>query len=496
MDLVSKEKIVRGVAWASVANWGCQLLSFGVYTGLARLLNPQAFGLVALAGVYIAFIQAFVTQGFGTAIIQRGELKEEHLDSAFWIAMATAGLFCCLSLALASPIAHLFKEPRVAPVIGWLSVSFVFYALSAVPTAILNREVDFRALAIRGLIVTGVGGAVGLAMAFQGWGVWSLVGQQLVGAVLGCLCLWRAVSWRPRLRISTAHLRDLYTFSLSITGNDILWFFSQKSDQTLVGYGFGPVALGPYSLASRISTLLHDGIVGPFQSVAFPAFSKLQSDPVRLARALYKFCEVSSFVSLPVFAGLAVIAPELVPWLFGARWTPAVPILQGLALYGAVRVVLSFVHPLMLAKGRAGLYLLMSIVQSVLTFAGCLLAVRWGPVAVALSMAASMFLFGAIVLAVGARLLEVRARPLLRSFVHPVLCSLLMLAAVGILRGSVHRSLASAGTLAVCVVGGIVVYCATALLLRPDLVKTICEMAGFLSARRPVAAATAGLSEE
>src|SRR5579862_1223325 len=98
MTTVSKREIARGVAWSSVANWGGQLVSFGVYTGLARLLDPHIFGLVAIAGVYVAFVQVFVNQGFGTAIVQRKDLEHEHVDSAFWINMVTALALCALSV--------------------------------------------------------------------------------------------------------------------------------------------------------------------------------------------------------------------------------------------------------------------------------------------------------------------------------------------------------------------------------------------------------------
>ncbi len=477
VDYGSREKAARGVAWQTAAQWGSQLLSFGIFTGLARLLTPQAFGLVAIAGVYIAFIQLFVTQGFGTAIIQRLQLEREHLDSAFWIAIATGSLFCLLSLLLAGSIALIFREPRVAPVIGWLSLSLVFYALSSVPTAILTRELNFRPLAVRSLLATGLGGAIGLAMAFLGWGVWSLVGQQLVGAILGCVCLWRAVPWRPRFRISGRHLRDLYGFSLSITGNDILWFFCQRSDQTLVGYGFGPPALGPYSLASRVNNLLVEGITGPLQSVAFPAFSKLQSEPLKLERVLLKFCEMCSLVSFPVFAGMIVIAPELVPWLFGTKWASAVPLLRVLAAYGAARSWLAFVHPVMLAKGRPGLYLSMFIIQACLTFLGCLLAVRWSAEAIALSLVVTMLLFGVFeLILVSVRVLGMRPSTLLKAFVFPALSTLLMVTIVALLRGIVRKTYAPAITMAICVAAGVVVYVLTALWVRPDLIRALWEM--------------------
>jgi O-antigen/teichoic acid export membrane protein len=245
-----------------------------------------------------------------------------------------------------------------------------------------------------------------------------------------------------------------------------------------VGYGFGPLGLGPYSLASRLTTFLYDGIVGPLSSVAFPAFSKLQSEPLKFERALYKFCEMSSFVSFPVFAGIVVVAPDLVPLLFGAKWASAVPILQILAGYGALRSALGFVHPFMLSTGRAGLFLLNGVILSCLTFAGCLVAVRWNPAAIAFSIVVTMLLYAAVFLVIAQRALAVRIRPLLRTFAFPGLSSLFMLIVVALLRGFMSKIFSSATTVIVCVTAGVVVYILTALYGRPDLVKAIWELVG------------------
>jgi O-antigen/teichoic acid export membrane protein len=469
----SNKKVVQGIAWTGAANWGCQLLGFAVYAGLARLLSPSTFGLVAIAGVYVAFIQVLVTQGFGVAIIQRRQIDQEHLDSAFWIAVATAALFCGLSLLFAGQIARIFHEPRVSQVIAWLSLSILFYALSSVPTAILTRELDFRSLAIRSLLSTMAAGVVGLAMAFAGFGVWSLVGQQLVNAILGCFCLWWSVSWRPGFLVSRRHLQDLYGFSLSIAGNDILWFFSQKSDQTLVGYRFGSVGLGPYSLSSRLVSLLYDGIISPLQSVAFPAFSQLQSEPLRFERALHKFSEMCSFVSFPVFAGIIAIAPDLVPWLFGSKWASAIPILQILGVYGALRSALAFVHPLMLSKGRAGLYLLTNVMLSCLTLAGCFVAVRWNSKGVASSISIAMLMYAFIFLIIAQRTLEIRIGPLLKTFLFPTFSSLLMLMVIALLRAFSSTIFPPPTTVLLCIAAGVLVYILTAYYGKPELLKEI-----------------------
>lgn len=474
----STNRVAKGVAWASSGQWGNQLLSFGIYTGLARLLSPKVFGIVAIAGIYVAFTQLFVQQGFGTAIVQRSELERDHVDSAFWIATATAASLCLASVMLAGILARLFHEPKVAPVVAWLSFSFIFYALSSIPVALLTRELEFRPLAIRSLVATVAGGATGLTMAYFGCGVWSLVGQQLANAMLGCVCLWSAVPWRPSFKISKRHLRDLYRFSISVAGNDILWFFSQKSDQALVGYGFGSAGLGPYSLASRLITFIHDSIIGPVQSVALPTFSRSQSDPFRLELALHKFCELSSFIALPLFAGIFVVSPDLVPLLFGSKWIPAVPILQVLAIYGGLRGFLGFVHPYLLAKDRPGLYLLVNVLFAAMTFAGCLLAVRWSPKAISVSIVISTSLFALIFLLIIRQVMETRIGPLLKCFAFPVSSSLLMLVIVETLREEIFRYLSPLEMLTLSVATGVVVYISTACLVRRDLVKFIWEMAG------------------
>jgi PST family polysaccharide transporter len=318
-----------------------------------------------------------------------------------------------------------------------------------------------------------VAGVVGLAMAFAGCGVWSLVGQQLVNAILGCFCLWWAVSWRPGFQVSRRHLQDLYGFSLSVAGNDILWFFSQKSDQTLVGYRFGSVGLGPYSLSSRLVSLLYDGIISPLQSVAFPAFSQLQSEPLRFERALHKFTEMCSFVSFPVFAGIIAIAPDLVPWLFGSKWASAIPILQILGMYGALRSALAFVHPLMLSKGRAGLYLLTNVMLSCLTLAGCFVAVRWNSKGIAFSISIAMLIYAFIFLVIVQRTLEIRIGPLLKTFLFPAFSSLLMLIVIALLRRFSSTIFAPPTTVLLCIAAGILVYILTAYYGKPELLKEI-----------------------
>ena len=166
MDL--RRKAFKGVYWSAIQNWGSHIISLMVFLVLARLLKPEAFGLVALASVFIAFVQIFIHQGFSLALVQQSDLQLGHLDTAFWVSVLIGGIVTAIGIAFADLLAAFFHEPRLTPVIQWLSLSLLFGSLSSTPQAILQRRLAFRSLAIRSLVAAIIGGAVGLSMAKSG----------------------------------------------------------------------------------------------------------------------------------------------------------------------------------------------------------------------------------------------------------------------------------------------------------------------------------------
>jgi O-antigen/teichoic acid export membrane protein len=177
---------------------------------LGRLLGPEPYGLIAMALIVIAFGELFVIDsGFGDAIIQRKELSDDHCDAAFWLLLGSS-LIAMTIFMLGSPlVAASFDQPRVAGLISALSLTLPLGALSAVPNALLSRELRFRALAARGLISGTGGGTAAIGMALAGWGVWSLVGFHLVQRTLAVVVVWTAHRWRPRFSFSLVRARAL-----------------------------------------------------------------------------------------------------------------------------------------------------------------------------------------------------------------------------------------------------------------------------------------------
>ena len=164
-----RAKAINGVMWSATQTWGVRVISFLVMIVLARLIVPQAFGLVAFVTVFIAFAQIFVDQGFSDAIVQFSQLSREHLDTAFWISVLSGGLITIASFFASEAIASLFREPQLVPIIKWLSPIFFLSALSSIQQAILRRALAFKALMIRSLAANLLSGLIAVAMAFKWW---------------------------------------------------------------------------------------------------------------------------------------------------------------------------------------------------------------------------------------------------------------------------------------------------------------------------------------
>lgn len=421
-----RQKAAKGVVWSVIQKWGTQAISFLIIVILSRLLAPEAFGLIALATVFTDVVQIFMDQGLSAAIVQRTDLEREHLDTAFWISVLLGVLLAVVGIATSGLVAAFFGEPRLASVLKWLSVIFVISALSSTQIAILQRNLAFKSLAARSMTAKTVGGVVGVGLAFAGFGVWSLVGQKLAGSLAGVVVLWQASDWRPRFNVSKQHYKELFNFGISIVGNNILKAFMRRSDDFLIGYYLGPTLLGYYTIGYRLLLITISLVTGIINAVVFPTFSRLQHNPERMRRAFYQVIQYTSLLAFPVFIGLAALAPELIPAIFGDKWAPSVPVMQVLALIGILQSLLDFKGSVMRASGKPSWQFAIMLLTSVCSVIGFLLVVRWGIVAVAASFVIVNYLLAPISYAAVRRLIQIDFRTYLRQFAAPLLASLIM----------------------------------------------------------------------
>ncbi len=478
MDL--KEKATKGVFWSAMQSWGSKAISFLVFMVLARLLDPKAFGFLALAYVFIAFAQVFVDQGFSQALIQRKELEPEHFDTAFWISIISGCLLTVFVIAVASIMAVFFNEPRLIKLIQWLSIHLIITGFSSTPQAILMRRMAFKRLAIRSFIAAIVGGVVGISMAFTGFGVWSLVGQILTEGLVGSIILWKACQWWPGLKISIIHFKDLFSFGISMIGLGVLGFFNRRTDDFLIGYFLGPVALGYYTIAYRILLTMLELFTWTTGQVSFPIFSKLQGETKQIRHIFYTATQLTSLIAFPAFAGLAVLAPEFVLSFFGEQWLQSIPVIQVLAFIGMLRSVTYFNGTIMKAIGKPHLVLGLSILNTSVNVIGFAIAVRWGIVAVATAFVIRGYLLTPISLWILKKMIQINYSTYFQQFTVAIAGCLVMTTFLWGSKYFVNGLMNMNVSLVLYVMIGIIAYSGTILIVSPKLSRQVYDLARLL----------------
>ena len=349
-----RRKAAAGVVWTALQKWSVRLSSFVAFLVLGRLLAPSDFGVVALASAFIVLMTTLADAGFATYLVQAKELTPEARNTAFYIATSSGVALFLVGCALAYPLSLLLDVPQLREVLPVLSLSLLFIGLSSVPAALLTRELRFQALAMRQVIATVASVVVAIVTALAGWGVWALVSQFLVLRVVTTVVLWYATDFRPRRGFSRSEARHMLGYSLKAMGAQLLAQGRDQGEVLLIGALAGPVALGLYTIASRLVLVVGDVLGTVLGSVAVPLFARVQSEPARLARAIAGTSGAGMLLLSPVLTVLALLSPQVVPQVFGDKWRGATTVAALLALRGIFLAQSQLDRAVLLNTGRAG----------------------------------------------------------------------------------------------------------------------------------------------
>jgi len=475
MDL--KKKTIAGVVWSAIEKLGNQVISFVVFFVLARLLGPESFGLVALADVYLVFVQVFTDQGFNQAIVQRQNLDPEHLDTAFWINLVISVGLTLVSFISAGWVARAFNEPQLESIIRWLSLVFILSAFNGIQHAIFTRRLAFKKLSIRSLIAQLAGGIIGVSMALMGFGVWSLVCQRLVNQFVSILVLWWVSDWKPGLQVSKRHFQELFSFGVNILGIKVLAFFNKRSDDFLIGYFLGSVTLGYYAIAYRLLNTV-TVLITTMTQVGFPAFSQLQTEPDKLRQAYYSGTQFAALIAFPIFLGLSSLSSELMPVMFGDQWTASIPVMQILMFIGIVHALGSLNTNIILVMGKPDWALKVNIVNTMANVTAFITVVKWGIVAVASAFVIRGYIIPLPTFIIMVKkLLKTSFKTYFEQLAAPLLASLVMVAVILGSKSILYSYLNVYGVLAVCAIIAPLTYGLSIRILSPKLFNQVVELA-------------------
>ena len=478
--------VVKGTGWTVVSRLGSQVFSIVSVTIVARLVAPEAYGLVGMAQVLIGFAGLFRDIGTAAAIVQRQDLDEELLSSVFWLNLALGAAVTAACLAIAPGVAWFYRQPAVLPVFQALSLSFLIASCSNVHAALAMRRFQFARITAAELS----GGAAGLLAAVTGAllgaGVWSLVAGALANAAVATLVFVAAVRWRPQARFSPAKLRALASFGLNLSGFNMVNYFGRNTDNLLIGKFLGATPLGFYGFAYNLMLYPVQAVAQTLGRVLFPAFARMQDDYQRLGHAYLRACAAIAFLTFPMMAGVAILAAEFVAVLLGPRWAPVAPVLRILAPVGLVQSVVTTVGHLYTTTGRTDLMFRWGSLASLLMVMSFVAGLPWGMLGVAAAYALVMMLMAVPLLWLAMRLIGLPLRAMARTLQPVAACTAVMAAAVAALRyGLLWLGLPAITVLGCCTAAGAAVYFALMYRARPPVLADIHLLVRALLSRKP-----------
>jgi teichuronic acid exporter len=393
-----RRSVMSGLRWVTLSRIVAQLLTWLITFLVIRLLTPTDYGLATLAGLFANYLSLLNELGFSVTLVQRQTRDEETLRHVFG-ALLAIGLVWTLALFLAAPlIGALTREPRVVALVRFISIQFLTMPFGVIPQARLSMDMRFRRLALADLLAPVVGGGVTLLMAHGGAGAWSLVVGVVVTTatrtvLLNLLC---PVLRLPRLGLS--RLRDLAGFSGLVVVQNSLWYWYTQADSFVVGRTLGAAELGIYAVARQLTHIPLERAMGIVNSVALPAFSQVKTDSDYVRRGYLKVLSVGSGYAFPVFWGLAVVSDPLVSLLVGAKWLPAVPVIQLLCFSMPLRMLNAFTGSALTAVARQDVAI-KSLLLAIVVIPGSVVAgSHWGIIGVAAAWAIAfpfVYLFNA-----------------------------------------------------------------------------------------------------
>ena len=402
----------KSAGWTLIEAASAQSLLLVTFLILARLLTPAEYGLMAFATTFLSVPQFILSNGLIPVIIDKENLSDDDLSTAFWTSLGLGCALMLIVLVCAGPLATVLGNPSLAPVLRWSSIQFVFMALGNVPSALYQRRLQFRVFALRSVVSFIGGGGVGIYLALQGEGVWSLVANLLVQSMIAGTMLWAGLGWVPRLRFSRASFAEMQRNIRHTVAGNILASVTTRIDMLIIGT-FSAELLGYYYFVQRLLLTISVGTYVPIGNVSLPLLSRLRDDDARLRDSFSFLLWAAQVLWMPIVAGLGALAPVMVPAVFGPAWAPSIPLMQILSLTAFTTCLYQFTYPVLLTKDRAGLYPRLTVAQLLITATLLLAATRFGLLAIGWAYVAASVLTAVVHIAV--------LRSVLRASVHGLL---------------------------------------------------------------------------
>lgn len=361
-----KQKAAKGILWSTVERFSVQGVQFVIMIVMARLLTPYDYGIIGMLAIFIAVAQSLIDSGFSQALIRKQDRTDVDNNTVFYFNIVVSALLYLVLYVSAPFVADFYDTPQLCPVMRVVCLGIVFNSFAVVQRALLTIRIDFKTQAKAALTAAATSGIVGIVMAWHGFGVWSLVVQQLLNLGVNTGLLWLLSKWRPRLVYSWRSFHELFAFGSKLLASGLLDTVYRNIYPIVIGKLFSASSLGHYTRAHQFSEFPSSNVTGIIQRVTYPVLCEIQNDDVRLANIYRKFLKLSAFVIFPLMAGLAAVAEPFVNIMLGSQWGFCGQLLQVICFSMMWYPVHSINLNLLQVKGRSDLFLRLEVIKKIL----------------------------------------------------------------------------------------------------------------------------------
>jgi len=381
-----KQSAFKGVLWKFAERMGVQSVTFVVSIILARLLSPNDYGIIALVTVFIVIADVFITDGFGSALIQKKDADNLDFSSVFFGGIAISIFFYVIIFLFAPLVADFYNTDLLCPVLRVIGIRIPLAAINSVQIAFVSKNMMFKKFFLASTVGAIGSSIVGILMAYQGYGVWALVGQVLFNSFVNTIVLWFTVSWRPTLKFSFKRLKGLIDFGWKILLTNLVFTLYNQLRTLIIGKLYSSHELGFYSKGINFSNLIANNINQSISAVIFPVLSTLQEDASQVKSVIRRSMKTVTYIIPPALLGLAAVSEPMVRLLLTDKWLPCVPFIW----YGSIYYCFVVTHSINLEAvkgiGRSDQVLKYGFIKRGVGLVVLLGSVRFGVEAIALSL--------------------------------------------------------------------------------------------------------------
>ncbi len=364
-----KKKAVSGMIWSALQRYSTMFIQFISGIILARLLTPYDYGCIGMLMIFMVLAEAFIDGGFGSALIQKKRPTQEDYSTIFFWNLCMAALLYAVLYISAPAIASFYKIPLLCDVLRVQGVILFIYAFNIVQRNQLQKKLNFKVLSIVTLSTSLIALSVTIFMAYHGYGVWSLVTQHILTALIPALVFWFYIKWRPKLTFSWKSFKELFSFGFYMLLTNLLNQFGHQIQGLLIGRIYNASTMGLYSKANATERLTSSSISQVMSQVTYPLYAQVQDDKVKLASIIRQLTMSLSFITFPLMFILLLCAKPIFVILYSERWLDSVPYFQVLCLAGLAYCLQSVNYQSISAIGKSKTLFVWTLVKRIMGIA-------------------------------------------------------------------------------------------------------------------------------